>query len=53
MIVGCRGMAWSELPLAVGAGATDRRRVHGFRFCIRATHSGARIVFASMPAGTS
>jgi hypothetical protein len=53
MIVGCRGMAWSELPLAVGAGATDRRKVHGARFCIRPTRSDARIFFSSMPAGTS
>jgi len=53
MIVGCRGMAWSELPLAVGAGATDRRRVHGVRFCIRPTGSDAMISFSTKPAGTS
>ena len=29
MTAGCRGTAWSEPPLAVGAEAADRRRVHG------------------------
>jgi len=52
MIVGCRGMAWSELPLATGAGAKDRRRVHGARFCGRSTGSTARILVSSIAAGT-